>query len=106
MEKCKICGQKMELARVDFGDGTCVFCHKELDNKNDNYGRPKWDYVRKLQNFSDDELFAETKQMIWLSAYANNNPRSDYHFQCDLCYNECVRRGNEAMYSRAHKQAF
>lgn len=42
-------------------------------------------------------------EMIWLSAYASNNPRSDYHWQCDACYDECKKRGKEDIYNRAHK---
>lgn len=69
----------------------------------DNHNQPKINYLGKLVEKSDKELEAECEQMIWLSAYANNNPRSDYHWQCDACYDECDRRGNTKIYSRAHK---
>lgn len=71
----------------------------------DNHDKPKTDYLGKLVEMSDKELEAECEDMIWLSAYANNNPRSDYHWQCSACYDECDRRGNTKIYFRAHKQA-
>jgi len=71
----------------------------------DNRGNPKQDYLDKLSKQSDQELFNTCEQMIWLSAYANNNPRSDYHWQCDACYDECVKRDKSDIYSRAHKKA-
>jgi len=45
------------------------------------------------------------KKYIWLSAFANNNHRSDYHWQCDATYDEWKRRkGNTDMYGKAHKE--
>jgi hypothetical protein len=71
----------------------------------DNYGRPKVDYITKIGNMAYDELMKETKGKIWLSAYADNNPRSDYHWQCDACYDEWVKReGNNRSYSVAWSQ--
>jgi len=69
----------------------------------DNYGNLKQDYLDKLQTLTDSLLSAECEHMIWLSAYANNNPRSDYHWQCDACYDECDRRNKVEIYSVAHK---
>jgi len=69
---------------------------------NDNYGKPKSEYLDKLKAMDDKELREACDQMIFLSAYANNNPRSDYHWQCDACYDECSRRGKEHIYSQAH----
>jgi hypothetical protein len=69
----------------------------------DNYGKPKQEYLIKLAAQTDEQLYDSSKQMIWLSAYANNNPRSDYHWQCDACYDECVKRGKVEIYERAHK---
>ncbi len=71
---------------------------------NDNSGNPKSDYVTKLEIMTDDVLFDLTEQKIFLSAYAANNPRSDYHWQCDACYDECVRRKRPEIYDRAHKR--
>ncbi len=71
--------------------------------KRDNRGKPKADYIRRIEAMNDEELYKEAEQKIWLSAYANNNPRSDYHWQCDATYDECQRRGKPEIYSRAHK---
>ena len=70
---------------------------------NDNYGKPKSEYLEKLAVMDDKELRDACEMMIWLSAYANNNPRSDYHWQCDACYNECCNRDKVYIYERAHK---
>lgn len=72
---------------------------------NDNYGNPKSEYVAKVAAMTDEELFKETEQKIWLSAYANNNPRSDYHWHVDACYDECKKRNNVGLYERAYKMA-
>lgn len=69
---------------------------------NDNYGRPKQEYLDKIAAMSDKELREETSHAIWLSAYADNNPRSDYHWQCDATYDECQRRGRGEIYSEVH----
>ncbi len=59
----------------------------------------------KLVSKDDDKLFEETKNKIWLSAFASNNPRSDYHWHCDATYDEWQRRkGSTEMYSKAHKE--
>lgn len=71
---------------------------------NDNRGQPKSLYLEKLQRSTDSELFETTKSMIWLSAYAANNSRSDYHWMCDATYDEWVRRGKVSEYGNAHSQ--
>lgn len=68
----------------------------------DNYNNPKSDYLAKLANMTDNELKDTCREMIWLSAYANNNLRSDYHWQCDACYDEATRRNKPEIYNRAH----
>lgn len=68
----------------------------------DNYGKPKADYLEKISLMDDDALLDETKNTIYLSAYANNNPRSDYHWHADACYDECQRRGKPEIYQRAY----
>lgn len=70
---------------------------------NDNYGKPKISYLLKLTEMSDADLRKACESDIWLSAYANNNPRSDYHWMCDACYDECSRRGKPEIYSQSHK---
>ena len=70
---------------------------------NDNYGKPKRNYLAQLVKMSDKELYEECKSKIWLSAYANNNSRSDYHWHCDACYAECGRRNKKDIYNKAYK---
>lgn len=71
----------------------------------DIHGEPKAEYIRKIFAMDDEQLFKECKNKIWLSAYANNNPRSDFHWQCDACYDaSAARDGDKAeIYSRAYK---
>ena len=71
----------------------------------DNLGKPKSDYLSKIAAMDDKELHFECERMIWLSAYAANNNRADYHWQCDACYDECKTRNKEEIYSNAHKSA-
>lgn len=73
---------------------------------NDNYGKPKAEYLARIAAMNDVELEEECKSKIWLSAYASNNPRSDYHWHCDACYDEAKRRDESAsIYDRAFKRA-
>lgn len=59
----------------------------------DNYGLPRQAFADKLAEADEAEYLKITEEYIWLSAYAANNPRSDYHWQCDACYDEASRRG-------------
>lgn len=68
----------------------------------DNYGKPKSEYINSLQAQTDEELYKICENMIWLSAYASNNPRSDYHWQVDACYDECKRRERIDIYQKAY----
>ena len=77
---------------------------EQMNTATDNYGKPRSDYFARLAKMTDDQLFNETKDKIWLSAYASNNPRSDYHWQCDATYDEWVRRDKVEQYSKAHKK--
>jgi hypothetical protein len=71
---------------------------------NDNYGKPKGDYLAKIAAMDDQQLENETAERIRLSAYASNNWRSDYHWQCDACYDESKRRDPQALiYVRAYQ---
>jgi len=65
------------------------------------------EYRARIAGLDDAAFEEEAKSKIWLSAYAANNPKSDYHWHCDLCYDESVRRGGEKapIYSAAHKRA-
>lgn len=72
----------------------------------DNYGRPRGEYVSALAAMDDTALGKAVADMVWLSAYATNNPRSDYHWQCDACYDECQRRGKPEIYKGGYAVAF
>ena len=72
----------------------------------DNYGKPRQDFADKLAAASEDELAKMCNQYIWLSAYASNNPRSDYHWMADACSDECERRGKSEIYSREWKKLY
>jgi len=73
---------------------------------NDNYGKPKAEYLAKIAAMDDAKLFDESKSKIWLSAYAGNNPRSDYHWHVDAIYAEWGRRNKIEEYDRAYKATF
>jgi hypothetical protein len=72
---------------------------------NDNYGKPRSLHVAKVQAMTDDQLYNETKHKIWLSAYASNNRRSDYHWHVSVCFDECEDRGKPEIYTRAYNHA-
>lgn len=72
---------------------------------NDNYGKPRQVFADDLAEQSDADFLVTAEERIWLSAYAANNPRSDYHWQADACYDEAKRRGNPELYNRAWHQA-
>lgn len=72
---------------------------------NDNYGKPKQDYVDHIASMDMDKLKKETKDKIWLSAFANNNPRSDYHWHVDVCYDELMKRtGDDKVYTECFEK--
>lgn len=71
----------------------------------DNYGKPRQEFADKLAAADDEEYLRIAEQYIWLSAFASNNLRSDYHWMCDASYSEAGRRGNPELYSRAHDRA-
>jgi len=63
------------------------------------------EYRDKLAAMTNAQLSQECEDMIWLSAYANNNPRSDYHWMVDATYGEALARDPDAsIYVRAHKK--
>jgi len=68
----------------------------------DNYGKPKMDFVNELLAMNDKELQEKCEQVIWLSAYANNNPQGDYHWQCDACFDVCAKQKKDSIYKRAY----
>lgn len=72
---------------------------------NDNYGRPKSEYLAKLAAMDDEALESETYQMIYHSARCNNNPRADWHWMVDACYDECEKRPGD-IYKRAFDECY
>lgn len=72
---------------------------------NDNYGKPRQGFADQLAAASEAEFLEIAEMYVWLSAYAANNPRSDYHWMCDACYAEAQRRGQPGLYERAWKRA-
>jgi hypothetical protein len=66
-----------------------------------NSGKPRQDFADKIGAMDDAALMKETEHYIWLSAFANNNPRSDYHWMADACYDEAQARGKLDIYRAA-----
>lgn len=62
----------------------------------------KW--ALELSKMTDDELRQACNKYIWLSAYANNNPDSAYHWQCDMTYDECHLREKIYIYAEEHEK--
>ncbi len=71
----------------------------------DNYGKPKSDYLSKIADMDEEALEKEVEQMCWLSAFANNNSRSDYHWMVDALYDECQNRNKPEIYSAGYEKA-
>jgi hypothetical protein len=75
-----------------------------LDGRN-NYGQPRQNFADQLALFDDASFQKETEQCVWLSAFANNNLRSDYHWMADACYAEAKRRDKPELYRTAWERA-
>jgi hypothetical protein len=71
----------------------------------DNYKKPRQYFADKMAPMTNSEFVQFASECIWLSAYASNNPRSDYHWQADACYEEAERRGDPDLYGAAHRKA-
>jgi hypothetical protein len=63
-------------------------------------------FADRIAAMDDDAFLRDAEQIIWLSAYANNNPRSVYHWQVDACWLEAQRRGRPLLYRKAFARAF
>jgi len=72
---------------------------------NDNYGAPKQHFADTLAASDEAQFLQLAEKYIWLSAYADSNPHSDYHWMCDACYDEAKRRGKPELYEQAHRRA-
>ena len=75
-----------------------------LDGR-DNYGKLRQEFADMIAVVDDSGFVKVAEERIWLSAYANNNPRSDYHWQADACYQEAQRRGKPILYTKAWERA-
>lgn len=71
----------------------------------DNDKRPKGEFIEKIAKMSDDDLFEATKNGLWLSVFANNNPRSDFHWQAEVFYDEWQHRERRDQYTAAYEAA-
>lgn len=71
----------------------------------DNAGEPRQNYADRLVKMTDEELSKEMESKIWLSAYAANNHRSDFHWHCDATWEEGNRRNKPELYKAAHTKA-
>lgn len=69
-----------------------------------NSGATQQDWRNRLYEMSDENLYLHCVRYIWLSAYAYNNPKSDYHFLCDAGYDECAARDLSEIYDRAYRK--
>lgn len=74
--------------------------------KTDNYGKPSSEYIAKIAAMDDEGLVQETSNKVYLSAYAANNPRSDYHWHTDALYDEARRREKPWLYQRGWNSAY
>lgn len=73
---------------------------------NPDNSREKQDaYFTKLNAMNDVDLQREAEHVIWLSAFAANNPRSCYHWQADACFDEAEMRGKPEIYKQAYDAA-
>lgn len=58
------------------------------------------------QNLTDDEFITKAEIQIWLSAFANNNPRAPAHEEADKAYVEAQRREKPWLYTKAYNSAY
>jgi hypothetical protein len=71
----------------------------------DNYGKPRQEFADRIAQLDDSTFLSQMETIIWLSAYANNNKRSDYHWQAQHCYSECKNRNKLELYDQAYDRA-
>jgi hypothetical protein len=72
----------------------------------DNYGKPRQGFADRLAAADEAEYLKLAEQFAWLSAYAANNRRSDYHWQDKACQDEATRRSQPELYDKARRRAF
>ncbi len=71
----------------------------------DNHGKPRQEFADAIAVMDDAAFMRVAEQHIWLSAYANNNPMSDFHWQADACHDEAGRREKPELYRTAWERA-
>ena len=70
----------------------------------DNSGNTRQRFADRIA-LEDDATFSKTAEnYIWLSDYAVSNPRSDYHWMADACYDEAKRRRKPELYYNAYEK--
>lgn len=70
-----------------------------------NYNKPRQAFADTIAGLNDADFVKRAETTIWLSVFANNNRRSDYHWQADVCSDEATRRGKPELYTQAYDQA-
>lgn len=58
------------------------------------------------EKMTEEEYLDNAERQIWLSAFANNNPRAPAHKEVDRAYDEAKRRGKTYLYQRAWNAAY
>lgn len=71
----------------------------------DNYGKPRQEFADRMVGYTDEEFVRIVDRYVWLSAYEDNNPRSDYHWMCDATYDEAQRRYAPDLYDQGWRNA-
>ena len=64
------------------------------------------DYAAQLADLTDDALVKAAENMVWLSAFASNNPRASSHWKVDMVSDEADRRGKPWLYQQGWNQAY
>lgn len=64
------------------------------------------EYEAKLQAMTDAELVKAAETQVWLSAFANNNPRAPAHWKVDMVSDEAERRGKPWLYQQGWNDAY
>lgn len=61
-------------------------------------------FLKEIENLTDEELQDKCEHYIWMSGYAANNQRSNYHRMVDALYSKCSREGKVNIYKAAYKE--
>lgn len=69
-------------------------------------GKPREAFNAEIKEMDDDALERRTSDLVWLSAFASNNPNAPAHWQVDDCYDEFHDRNLQWRYQRAWNKAY